>query len=126
MLSVLIHSLHTFRCVLSGVQDLHNANYGHTDIRWQNIIQCGNSYRLIDLEFVCKLNQPPFTPPGQHILPTPWLLSAVPWQSIIASATFLAILDPPYLYESEHAISALVQGMSGKLGLICTFTSHCG
>ncbi|DBB05864.1 TPA: hypothetical protein ACH3X3_009873 [Trebouxia sp. C0006] len=54
----------TTRCVLSGVQDLHNANYGHTDIRWQNIIQCGNSHRLIDLEFVCKLNQRPFTPPG--------------------------------------------------------------
>ncbi|KAL0049815.1 hypothetical protein WJX82_010385 [Trebouxia sp. C0006] len=52
------------KCVLSGVQDLHNANYGHTDIRWQNIIQCGNSHRLIDLEFVCKLNQRPFTPPG--------------------------------------------------------------
>lgn len=61
-----MYSLHTFRCVLSGVQDLHNANYGHTDIRWQNIIQCGHSYRLIDLEFVCKLNQRPFTPPGQH------------------------------------------------------------
>ncbi|KAL3147117.1 hypothetical protein ABBQ38_015072 [Trebouxia sp. C0009 RCD-2024] len=57
-------ALHAFRCVLSGVQDLHNAKYGHTDIRWQNIIQCGNSYRLIDLEFVCKLNQTPFTPQG--------------------------------------------------------------
>ncbi|KAL0021267.1 hypothetical protein WJX79_002534 [Trebouxia sp. C0005] len=52
------------KCVLSGVQDLHNAGYGHTDIRWQNIIQCGNSYRLIDLEFVCKLKQRPFTPTG--------------------------------------------------------------
>ncbi|KAL3139897.1 hypothetical protein ABBQ38_004191 [Trebouxia sp. C0009 RCD-2024] len=52
------------KCVLSGVQDLHNANYGHTDIRWQNIIQCGSSYRLIDLEFVCKLKQRPFTPTG--------------------------------------------------------------
>ncbi|DBA92163.1 hypothetical protein WJX77_002004 [Trebouxia sp. C0004] len=51
-------------CMLSGVQDLHNANYGHTDSRWQNIIQCGNSYRLIDLEFVCKLNERPFTPSG--------------------------------------------------------------
>ncbi|KAA6419341.1 MAG: hypothetical protein FRX49_10740 [Trebouxia sp. A1-2] len=52
------------KCVLSGVQDLHNAGYGHTDIRWQNIIQCGSSYRLIDLEFVCKLKQRPFTPTG--------------------------------------------------------------
>ncbi|KAL0021284.1 hypothetical protein WJX79_008029 [Trebouxia sp. C0005] len=52
------------KCVLSGVQDLHNAGYGHTDIRWQNIIQCSSSYRLIDLEFVCKLKQRPFTPTG--------------------------------------------------------------
>ncbi|KAL0034364.1 hypothetical protein WJX77_011114 [Trebouxia sp. C0004] len=49
---------------LEPLGDLHNASYGHTDIRWQNIIQCGNSYRLIDLEFVCNLLQRPFTPPG--------------------------------------------------------------
>lgn len=55
---------HTCRCVLSGLQDLHNAKYGHTDIRWQDLIQCHGSYRLIDLEFVCKLGQRPFTPKG--------------------------------------------------------------
>ena len=55
-------ALHTFRCVLSGVQDLHDANYGHTDIRWQNIIQCGTSHRLIDLEFVVQIKPAPLHP----------------------------------------------------------------
>jgi len=57
-------SLHMFRCVVSGLQALHKAKYGHTDIRWQNLIQCGHVYCLIDLEFACKLNQEPFTPQG--------------------------------------------------------------
>jgi len=52
---------------MTGLQALHNANYGHTDVRWENIIQCGSAYRLIDLEFACKLKQLPFTPKGQQV-----------------------------------------------------------
>ncbi len=26
------------RCVVTGLQALHNASYGHTDVRWENII----------------------------------------------------------------------------------------
>ncbi len=52
---------------MTGLHALHDANYGHTDVRWENIIQCGSVYRLIDLEFACKLKQKPFTPIGQQI-----------------------------------------------------------
>ena len=52
---------------MAGLQALHDANYGHTDVRWENIIQCGSVYRLIDLEFACKLKQKPFTPKRQQI-----------------------------------------------------------
>lgn len=53
---------------MKGLQALHNAEYGHTDVRWENIIQCGSEYRLIDLEFACKLGQLPFTPEGQEVV----------------------------------------------------------
>ena len=55
---------------------MHSANYGHTDVRWENIIQCGSEYRLIDLEFACKLKQLPYTPKGQQIVLT--ILRACP------------------------------------------------
>ena len=67
--------------MVKGLQALHNASYGHTDVRWENIIQCGSVYRLIDLEFACKLKQLPFTPEGQKIVFTTF--GAVPMHSML-------------------------------------------
>ena len=60
----------TCRCVVTGLQALHNAGYGHTDVRWANIIHFDRAYRLIDLEFACMLNEVPFTPKGQQTVIT--------------------------------------------------------
>ena len=44
------------RCVLPALQDLHAANFAHTDIKWPNVIKCSNeTFRLIDLETAVPL-----------------------------------------------------------------------
>ncbi len=43
---------------------LQGIELGHTDIRWENIIQVRSEFVLIDLEFASKLGLVPFTPLG--------------------------------------------------------------
>ena len=50
--------------MLLAVQGLQAVGLGHTDIRWQNIIQVPTKFVLIDMEFACELGQVPFTPAG--------------------------------------------------------------
>ncbi len=50
--------------MLLAVQALQAVGLGHTDIRWQNIIQVPTKFVLIDMEFTCELGQVPFTPAG--------------------------------------------------------------
>lgn len=59
-------SLCICRCILHALKVLHQAGYGHTDLRWENIIlQHADQWVLIDLEFACVLNSVPFTPVGE-------------------------------------------------------------
>ncbi len=52
------------RCMLLAEQVLQGVELGHTDIRWENIIQVRTKFVLIDLEFACKLGLVPFIPLG--------------------------------------------------------------
>ena len=59
-------SLCICRCILHALKVLHQAGYGHTDLRWENIIlQHADQWVLIDLEFACVLDSVPFTPVGE-------------------------------------------------------------
>lgn len=90
-----LHICHCpLRCVALGVQKLHSANYGHTDIHWENIIRCGQAYILIDLEFACKLDQLPFTPQGPHV--------AFSWNPLLVHAMRFV---PLFLGQWLHACS---------------------
>ncbi len=50
--------------MLLAEQVLQGVELGHTDIRWENIIQVRTKFVLIDLEFACKLGLVPFIPLG--------------------------------------------------------------
>lgn len=50
--------------MLLAEQVLQGIELGHTDIRWENIIQLPTNFVLIDLEFACELGHVPFTPQG--------------------------------------------------------------
>lgn len=52
------------RCILLAEQVLQDIGFGHTDIRWGNIIRLPTKFVLIDLEFACELGHVPFTPLG--------------------------------------------------------------
>ncbi len=52
------------RCMLLAERVLQGIELGHTDIRWENIIQVRSEFVLIDLEFASKLGLVPFTPLG--------------------------------------------------------------
>ena len=44
------------RCILLALQDLHAANFAHTDIRWPNVIKCSDDvFCLIALEAAVRL-----------------------------------------------------------------------
>ena len=120
---------------MTGLQALHNANYGHTDVRWENIIQCGSVYRLIDLEFACKLKQLPFTPKGQQIVLT--IFRACPMHIMLFChkltrarcacsfeiLSYACCLSNWHLLDKDHKIISWVQGMREKLDLSCMFRS---
>lgn len=39
-----------YRHILTGLVDIHALNYIHEDVRWANVLMCGDLYFLIDYE----------------------------------------------------------------------------
>lgn len=93
------------RCILLALQALHSANWGHGDVRWQNVVQeAGEHFRLIDLECALPLGQPP--PYAAHYCPGAW----GPGQEALDDGVFTGASD-------LYMVGAMLREKAGACGL---------
>lgn len=59
-LSTAAELLVCFKCVLEFLRDLHAAGFCHRDLRQDNIIRCGSTFRVIDMEMAARIDRPVF------------------------------------------------------------------
>jgi hypothetical protein len=86
------------RCILHALAALHNAGFGHADLRWPNVIVTGRqNYVLIDLEDAIKLGT---APDPAADMPKAWQEGAV-------------LVDGKYVPQSDlRQLASLFQGSS--------------
>lgn len=97
------------RCILSGLQSMHNAGYGHGDLRWPNVIVTARDhFVLIDLESAVKLGTR-FDTTSQSSMPQAWRNGAVLVQGQYTVQSDLQQVADMFAHDTSQRVQGLVQ-----------------
>ena len=97
------------RCILLGLQSIHNAGYGHGDLRWPNVIVTARDhFVLIDLEGAVKLGTR-FDTASQGSMPQAWRSGAVLVKGHYTIQSDLQQVANMFAHDTSQRVQGLVQ-----------------